>query len=349
MDVLIRHISQEISQYVLIRIHNKHTQVGMHWSMMRFYIAELINALEYMHERGVVHRDLKPENILLTDDGHLKIIDFGTAKDLMHTDLNGPEFVGTAEYMSPSTVNGKTTGIEGDLWALGVILYQCITGCTAFYAASPYLVFLRIKRALIRCPSFATIEMNNFLSLLLEKDGFKRLENAMGWIKNDDGEPKGISYDFLRGHDFFKLGCVGGEGTDALTTAEGVRTVSTRAAVRVPLLSELCLRAVGNACVYLAEQVAENGGVRPSKPWMTAFDLQRLTDADRGHIAHYLNRKHRLHTSGTHRLFFSSAIAARSNRVDETSMEYIGNYSSYVYRCLHFNPHYLSITLTTRL
>ena len=57
-------------------------------------MTELINALEYIHKRGIVHRDIKPENILLTADGHLKIIDFGTAKDLIHTDLNGPDFVG---------------------------------------------------------------------------------------------------------------------------------------------------------------------------------------------------------------------------------------------------------------
>jgi hypothetical protein len=73
---------------------------------------------------------------------------------------------------------------------------------------------------LYRYPSFAAKEMNNFLSLLLEKDGSKRLENALGCVENDNGKPKGINYDCLRGHDFFKLGCVGGEGINALTTVE---------------------------------------------------------------------------------------------------------------------------------
>ena len=59
-----------------------------------------------------------------------------------------------------------------------------------------------------------------------------------------------------------------------------------------------------------------------------AFDLQKLNKSDIGRIAHYLNRKHRLHISGTHRLFFSSAVSARCNRVDDTSLEYIGTIPS---------------------
>ena len=61
-------------------------------------IAEIINALEYMHKKGIAHRDIKPENILLTGGGHIKLIDFGTAKDLIDTDLNGPNFVGKNNF-----------------------------------------------------------------------------------------------------------------------------------------------------------------------------------------------------------------------------------------------------------
>jgi len=79
--------------------------------------------------------------------GHLKLIDFGTAKDLIQTDLNGPEFVGTPEYMSPNTVSSaKHSTIESDLWAVGVIAYQMWLGRTPYAAASPYLTFLKIKR-----------------------------------------------------------------------------------------------------------------------------------------------------------------------------------------------------------
>lgn len=82
--------------------------------------------------------------------GYLKFVDFGTAKDLIEVDLNGPEFVGTPEYMCPDTVNVKrssTVGIEADIWALGVILYQMVLGYIPFAAPSPFLTFLRIERA----------------------------------------------------------------------------------------------------------------------------------------------------------------------------------------------------------
>jgi serine/threonine protein kinase len=131
-----------------------------------------------------VHRDIKPENIILTVQGHIKFVDFGTAKDMVQVDLNGQEFVGTPEYMSPGTVGvkgggpRKTTaptdavgqfsaqtdaaihgsevdrldggvGLEVDVWALGVLLFQLVLGYTPFKAPSPYLVFLRIKRDLL--------------------------------------------------------------------------------------------------------------------------------------------------------------------------------------------------------
>jgi serine/threonine protein kinase len=98
--------------------------------------------------------------MILTDNGHLKLIDLGTAKDLIETDLNGQEFVGTPEYMSPQTVEAKKTsnvGIEADIWALGVVLYQLFMGITPFTAPSPYLMFLKIKKGTLHVRSFLLI------------------------------------------------------------------------------------------------------------------------------------------------------------------------------------------------
>jgi len=71
--------------------YNDYVYVGCYWSLAVFYLAEAINAVEHMHRHGIVHRDIKPENMIIDCNGHLKFVDFGTAKDFFLTDLNGPE------------------------------------------------------------------------------------------------------------------------------------------------------------------------------------------------------------------------------------------------------------------
>tara|TARA_B110000305_G_scaffold18914_1_gene17439 strand:+ start:220 stop:735 length:516 start_codon:yes stop_codon:yes gene_type:complete len=89
---------------------------GAHPTLAKFYLAELVEVMGYVHGMGIVHRDLKPENLMVSADGHIKLIDFGTAKDMIETDKNGPEFVGTPEFMSPECVRSKPADFETDLW-----------------------------------------------------------------------------------------------------------------------------------------------------------------------------------------------------------------------------------------
>jgi 3-phosphoinositide dependent protein kinase-1 len=131
----------------------------------RFYTAQILDTIAYMHTRGVIHRDLKPENVLLDRDMHVKITDFGTAKILkMEGRPNGSKvsgtgagdptdgaetdramsFVGTAEYVSPELLRDKNACKASDLWAFGCIVYQLIAGRPPFKAANEYLTFQKI-------------------------------------------------------------------------------------------------------------------------------------------------------------------------------------------------------------
>ncbi len=93
--------------------------------------AQLVSALVYLHSRGIVHRDLKPDNVLLTAEGQIKLIDFGIAMDeaarrLTWFGLSVP--IGTPDYMAPEQVRGKRGDVRTDLYALGTMLFEMITG-----------------------------------------------------------------------------------------------------------------------------------------------------------------------------------------------------------------------------
>lgn len=126
----------------------------------RFYAAQILDTIEYMHRRGVIHRDLKPENVLLDDKMHVKITDFGTAKILDITkntngnadfelddtldDNRASSFVGTAEYVSPELLTDKNACKASDLWAFGCIIYQLLAGRPPFKAGNEYQTFQKI-------------------------------------------------------------------------------------------------------------------------------------------------------------------------------------------------------------
>ena len=106
--------------------------------MVRFYAAEMIMALDYLHKQGVVYRDLKPENVLLNSDGHVKLTDFGISKQGIFASSDCADerltysVVGTVEYLAPEIVKKEGHDNKVDFWSLGVLLYELYTGHTPF-------------------------------------------------------------------------------------------------------------------------------------------------------------------------------------------------------------------------
>jgi eukaryotic-like serine/threonine-protein kinase len=101
---------------------------------------KVLDALEYIHEQGVVHRDLKPENIMVDENDDIKLIDFGIAGDAGARRLTYANFtatLGTADYISPEQVKGKRGDGRSDIYAMGIILYEMLTSRLPFSGSSP--------------------------------------------------------------------------------------------------------------------------------------------------------------------------------------------------------------------
>lgn len=105
---------------------------------------QICSALQHAHEKGIIHRDLKPSNLMRLEDGTIKLTDFGIAKDMDVTALTGANAtVGTAAYMSPEQCRGENITAKSDLYSLGCVFFELLTGRKPFVAESPVDMFMK--------------------------------------------------------------------------------------------------------------------------------------------------------------------------------------------------------------
>jgi len=108
------------------------------------FVVQAAEGLDYAHGHGIVHRDVKPANMLLRRDGRLLLSDFGIAKILAGaTQLTSPgTFIGTPIYMSPEQATDQSVDRRGDIYSLGIVLFQCLTGRVPFAGDSPISIIV---------------------------------------------------------------------------------------------------------------------------------------------------------------------------------------------------------------
>jgi serum/glucocorticoid-regulated kinase 2 len=146
---------------------------------LRFYIAELLTALESLHDLNVIYRDLKPENILLDYQGHIALCDFGLCKLNMANDDKTNTFCGTPEYLAPELLLNQGYTRSVDWWTLGTLLYEMLTGLPPFYDDDVNTMYGKILRNPLRFPdALEGTDAQDLLVKLLQKDPAMRLSDA---------------------------------------------------------------------------------------------------------------------------------------------------------------------------
>jgi len=178
-----------------------------HVDVTQFYAAELVQAVEHLHRLSIIHRDLKPENILLSGSMHILLTDFGSAKIVSEkTDVSAPDseessttvpkrssFVGTAQYVSPEILTNRGSFPASDLWAIGCILYQMMSGVPPFQSQSEYLIFQKIQKLDFSFHEGFNSEARDLVKKLITLEPSERLG-----ANDKDG------YVSIKNHPFFK-------------------------------------------------------------------------------------------------------------------------------------------------
>jgi serine/threonine protein kinase len=163
----------------------------------KFYTAEILCGLEYLHSRGIVYRDLKPENILINYAGHIVLTDFGLSKTgLVNKDAKTNTRCGTPYYVAPEIILGEEYTKAVDFWSLGVVLYEMLFGVPPFYSEEAMGIYKKIVMNDYTIDSDQiTEECQNFIESLLAEDPNTRLTDVEE-IKR---------HAFFRGYDWEKL------------------------------------------------------------------------------------------------------------------------------------------------
>ncbi|KAL9658304.1 hypothetical protein ABK040_015624 [Willaertia magna] len=148
--------------------------------LSKFYLCEVILAIEYLHNNNIIYRDLKPENILLNADGHIKLTDFGLAKEGI-TSVGGNSsgvktktFCGTPDYLSPEIIKGLPHGKGVDYWSIGVLMFEFLTGRSPFRGSNRKELYEQILHTHPVYPKEITEATNK--TILVDDDPIKGIK-----------------------------------------------------------------------------------------------------------------------------------------------------------------------------
>lgn len=172
---------------------------------VRFYVVELVAALDELHKLGWIHRDLKPDNILIGKDGHIKLADFGSSIKMVDGKARSSFVVGTPDYVSPDIL--ESGNLENDysedidFWTLGVIIYEMLFGATPFYSLTLVETYRKITDVSYTFPFKISEDIKDLITkLMCKKDkriGIKEIKGHVFFKDVDWNNVKGMVPPFI--------------------------------------------------------------------------------------------------------------------------------------------------------
>ena len=165
----------------------------------KFYLCEILLALEDLHKKNIIFRDLKPENVVLDEEGHCKLTDFGLSKEGIDNDKYTKSFCGSIAYLAPEVLKKQGHGKAVDWYLLGVLLYEMLTGVTPYYDKNRNVLFYNIEQGKLVIPNYVSENAKSLLIGLLQRDPKKRLGGSI----RDAEEIK--EHKFFEGIDWQKI------------------------------------------------------------------------------------------------------------------------------------------------
>lgn len=168
-------------------------QKDIRWKEAVHFAQQILRALQHAHDKGIVHRDIKPQNIMLLQDGTIKVTDFGIARFSRienRTLAMGEKAIGSVHYISPEQARGQVTDEKADIYSLGVMLYEMLTGTLPFDSDSPVSIAIMQLQSEPRRPR----ELNDtipegleeIIMRAMQKDPEKRYQSAAEMLKDID-------------------------------------------------------------------------------------------------------------------------------------------------------------------
>jgi serine/threonine protein kinase len=246
------------------------------------YAIEIARALESAHANKLVHRDVKPQNVLIDPDGRAKVTDFGIARSMEAQALTAPgRVLGTTDYVSPEQALGHEVTAQSDIYSLGVVLYEMLTGETPFKADTQVAVAMKHVKEPLPDVQRRRPEISASLAAVMERATAKEVQNRYGSVTemvHDLEEVLAI--------EAARSGQATGEATTVLRSLSGDTADFAPGRLRHPrrafFASVLALSLVAGAVAFLATRTEKGPGptATPSRPGLTEVSLSKKAASD---------------------------------------------------------------------